>query len=1130
MSSSTITTYYQKILFRDPTASELSSWTSSVGSGVLTLEQVRTQLTTSTEATNFVDPVIRLYQAAFGRVPESDSALNFYADALRDGSATVMDLAANFAASPEFALRYGTSGPSAAYITALYVNVLGRTPAASEVDWYMAEATKGMTAAQMLRGFSQSPEFQTRSGAAVDAFLNANAQGTAVFSGALQIVVPGQTFTLTNSTDVASFAGTATASRVYTPGGNDQINSLQSEDSLTGTGTADVLNVSFGNANDAGSAVVAPTLVGVETINFNNTGSNGSVDTLDLSNVTGTTAVRVSSLSDDTVIRGIDAISIALTARNVSDETADVAFEYDDDVVVGTADAASLTVDNFQGNAINIGAGATEAAAGTGVETVNLVASGSASTLASLGSNSMETLNVQAGAGLTITALSATGVKTVNLTGSTATTSINVGANISANDLTYTGGAGNDTLIASSGFGGSDTLNAGAGSGDVLSIRATADIAAVGAFRTGTTATAVATGWDTLDMRAANLAGAGAVDFTVDMDHLPGVSAITMRVADDTEKSVFTLNDLTQAQAEALTIRHTGTDEDTDSEIIVDMATNGTDTVKLAATVTADTQVVELNDANDNIENIEVTLNGAFATNLDLDVSSFLTSLKVTGGAAEKSLTITNAHASTTIDMAGVVSDITMTVGEGTQTVTTGSGRDTVTMATGRKTVNLGDGDDTLNTTVAQLGTAAASWDTINAGNGTDTLVLTTMAAVSAEAALGLSGFERLKVTDAAAAADATINMGVFADTISRITVGDTDDEVLTLSNVATAFSDLRFDGDNAGDSEVTLTRLVDSAANSMTVTITGGETIKTLTLDNEETLRISSTNTHAATITTLGAADLTSLTLTGEGNVIITGAIVGSTALATVDASVLAAAATVNASASTVAITATGNALSGGVFTFTGGTGRDNITGGLAADALSGGAGADTISGGAGADVITGGDGADSLTGGTGSDTFVYAAASVASHGGDTLADFAVGTGGDTIRISIATDANVAFAQIAADSLEANQADNADVFVITGGTVVDVSGDATADLAALNDVLMDAGNDAADANAEVLVVFNADTDGDGSADAIQVWWLHETNADGSTFDQAAHIGTLSTLAANVDLTGRLVAANFDFI
>jgi Ca2+-binding RTX toxin-like protein len=299
--------------------------------------------------------------------------------------------------------------------------------------------------------------------------------------------------------------------------------------------------------------------------------------------------------------------------------------------------------------------------------------------------------------------------------------------------------------------------------------------------------------------------------------------------------------------------------------------------------------------------------------------------------------------------------------------------------------------------------------------------------------------------------------------------------------------------------------------------------------VDNEELLTISSTNTTGVTITTLNAADVTTLTLSGAADVIITNAIGGATVLATVNASSLSGAATVNATNSTVDITATGNALTGGIFTFTGGAGSDVITGGLAADVLSGGNGTDTISGGAGADVITGGAGRDNLTGGTGSDTYVYAAATVATHGGDTLADFAAGTSGDEIEITIATAADVVLAEIAADALAAGDADNADVFVITGGTVVDVSGDATADLAALNGVLMDAGNDAAEANAEIMVVINADSDGDGSADQIQVWWLHETDADDSTFDAAGLVGVISTISANANLAGDFVAANFDF-
>ena len=75
----------------------------------------------------------------------------------------------------------------------------------------------------------------------------------------------------------------------------------------------------------------------------------------------------------------------------------------------------------------------------------------------------------------------------------------------------------------------------------------------------------------------------------------------------------------------------------------------------------------------------------------------------------------------------------------------------------------------------------------------------------------------------------------------------------------------------------------------------------------------------------------------------------------------------------------------------------------------------------------------------------------------------------------------------------------------------------------------MDSGSDAADANAECLVVLTADSDGDGTADAIQVWWLPETSGANSTFDAAGYVATLNGIAANTDLAGDFVAANFDF-
>lgn len=76
----------------------------------------------------------------------------------------------------------------------------------------------------------------------------------------------GAGYQLTNGTDVAS-ANVFTAGQVYTPGGDNRINSLQDEDRLTGTGPNTTLNATLGNAGDNGGTVITPTLVNINTIN-----------------------------------------------------------------------------------------------------------------------------------------------------------------------------------------------------------------------------------------------------------------------------------------------------------------------------------------------------------------------------------------------------------------------------------------------------------------------------------------------------------------------------------------------------------------------------------------------------------------------------------------------------------------------------------------------------------------------------------------------------------------------------------------------------------------------------------------------------------------------------------------------
>ena len=845
---------------------------------------------------------------------------------------------------------------------------------------------------------------------------------------------------LTVSPETVSFSGTLNAGRAYTPGGNDLVNTLQSDDSITGSGAADVMNVTFGNANDAGAATVAPTLTGVETINFSNVGSNGAVDTLDMSNVNGTTAVNVRSLSDDTIIRGLDSVSIALKAFNVSDEAADVAFEFDDTAVAGTADTVSVTVDNFNGNEINVGAGATEAADGTGVETLNLTASGSASTIANLGSTGNTTVNVVATAGLTVSAMSATGVTALNLTGSTATTSINVGGNVGANDFTYTGGAGNDTLIMSTGFTGTDVLNAGAGS-DTLSIRSPAAAGDITVGALNIADAAVATNFETLDMRSADDGAATATDFTVDMDHLPGVTAVTMRAADTSAvATVFNINDATAAQMGALSVTLAAAGATNGATVNVASKTNtAADAVVLNATVARDGHTINLNDATaaNTIESATVNLSGAFNAVLAVEQASFLTSLTVTGGAATKTLGLGTLD-NTTITASTVASNTTLTTAGTTQSVTTGSGDDTVTINAGAKTVNTGAGDDR----VAVASTLDAT-DTLDGGAGTDTLaavVLTDTAAVLSK----VSNFEVLELAPAAAQ---TVTMSNFTNNagFTRVDFGDAGGgNAITVNNAGTGLNSVRFVAGLEGDA-VVFDRLIDGTADALTISSRADldaagalGAVLAVTANDEETLNISgSAVANDLTITTLNASDLTTLNISGAADVIITNAIVGSTALATVDASAATGVVTVNATNSAVAVTMTaGTGAVAGVTTFTGGAGNDTITGGVGDDVLTGGVGNDTINGGAGGDTLVGGVGNDIINGGTGVDTITGGA------GVDTIN---TGTGADTVILT----------EIAATATTVN----ADI-IAAGGFTVGAAGDQVDITITAVEAILGGGND----------------------------------------------------------------------
>lgn len=85
------------------------------------------------------------------------------------------------------------------------------------------------------------------------------------------------------------------------------------------------------------------------------------------------------------------------------------------------------------------------------------------------------------------------------------------------------------------------------------------------------------------------------------------------------------------------------------------------------------------------------------------------------------------------------------------------------------------------------------------------------------------------------------------------------------------------------------------------------------------------------------------------------------------------------------------------------GGSGNDILEGGIGEDKLIGGLDNDQLSGGAGNDVLEGSSGNDQLSGGAGADTFVWHLVDKGTKtvpANDTVSDFTVGAGGDTLDI----------------------------------------------------------------------------------------------------------------------------------
>ncbi len=686
MSVAIITGYYQTILRRTPSDAEVASWNTVVQGGGLTLEQVRNAFLTSTENTNLVDPIIRLYQSAFNRQPDS-AGLDHWVNVVRSGQ-TVAQVATLFSSQTEFTNRYGTdTGVSSAYVISLYNNILGRTPTNAEITSW---TSSGLSRGAILRGFSDSPEAVTRFETAVNTLLDGVAQGTSTLSPTQPLTgttttATGSTFALTSGTN--TFTGTASADTFnadfVNEGGTANVQTLNANDSLDGGAGNDTLNATL-------KADVAPiSLKSIETLNVS-TSTAAAV----LNAVNSDSIVTIKSSGNSHALT-VSNLQKALTGIELSNTNQDLTVT-NAAGVSGTTDAVSLTLSAVSGGTITIGS-----TAANGYETLNIVSTGpSDNTLTAVTdgatATSLATINVSGSKALNMgTTLDAT-VTAVNA--STATGNVTV-TQTSTNAFTFTGGSGNDTVIMGGAYGSTDTINGGAGTGDALSVTS-AIAAAIATNQTNVTNVEQLTISDALGgaVNTTYFASVNRINLSAD----PGNHTITIDSGDEVRFAVTTTA--------------------TPDLLVGGIGTTDTATVTLASAINLGGDAL----TTTGIETLTVNSLGASGTTntihtLTMTNTAASEAVIFTGAAA---ITVTNAITADTVNASAMTGVFTMSAdptaaggagmtitggsaaagdvlrgSSGADIISGGAGNDNILANAGIDIVDLGAGDDTLNWT-----------------------------------------------------------------------------------------------------------------------------------------------------------------------------------------------------------------------------------------------------------------------------------------------------------------------------------------------------------------------------------------------------------------------------------------------
>jgi S-layer protein len=606
-----------------------------------------------------------------------------------------------------------------------------------------------------------------------------------------------------------------------------------------------------GTTNATGTITVTDTDQGTGEITVDG-GTDVTVVATDGAKTAGTEA-------DITVGANEVATGAVSVTQNIDSDASAAITAGDVDVTGGSTIAITANLDNTatEGNANNITAGTYTAVAGNTTTEVTVTQNVSATDLAATTTaGTAETAVVTFGAlktgesvAISAGAHTLSGTDSVDLcfTASKALTAEEVAAAFA--NLTNADTQANGGIVENGFFTGA--LDAGWTSGAASGATVTFTATTVGDKTSEITVNTDATG----DWSSADNADAASASVFVVSAKTNGTSASTTVAAQDADYGNVVINDNATKSITTITLdgfdgaqlgggtATTSLDSLTDLSVKdgitgVALRTSQT-TLNLTVDGMAAASGISLDVGGATVETLNLTATGsasdidftaAAATDVNITADA---NLDVSGGTftAATDIDITGAGNVTLGDVATAATDITASTATGnisatvdnSTNVATGSGNDTITIKTGATndidgTVELGDGDDTL---VLDADDTTLPTGTVDAGDGTDTISMTTTSAAAYDDntnfATAITGFERLKISNATAATIEADNLGFDYVIYGGAATGTLNDVAANSTTVLEAASNaLAITLDDAtGTSDVANVVLNNKAVNS---------------------------------------------------------------------------------------------------------------------------------------------------------------------------------------------------------------------------------------------------------------------------------------------------------------------------